>query len=144
MGTHEQIGVVGCASVTEYENDVIKKHEKTRPDKEDDRTRHIEVLRAHDEPVFLTYRASSVIDELVARARAASPTYDFATPDGVEHRLWVLGAGETRKLEDAFRSVPTLYVADGHHRSAAAARAHRRLAGDGGEHDVFSRRHLPP
>jgi uncharacterized protein (DUF1015 family) len=137
MGDHRQIGVVGCASVEEYERDQIKKHEKTRPDKEDDRTRHIEELGAHDEPVFLTYRADAGIDRAVAEATASPPVYDFATADGVEHRLWVLGREATADLEDRFRAVPTLYVADGHHRSAAAARAHRKLVGDGREHDVF-------
>ena len=137
MGTHEQIGVVGCASVLEYESDLIKKHEKTRPDKEDDRTRHIDVLGAHDEPVFLTYRKSQTIDSLVASAVRAAPTYDFKTADEVEHRFWVLGADTTPELTEAFRGVSTLYVADGHHRSAAAARVHRQRLGAGGEHDVF-------
>jgi len=137
MGDHLQIGVVGCAAVDEYEREVIKKHEKTRPDKEDDRTRHIEELAAHDEPVFLTYRADPEIDRLVAEATAAPPIYDFTTRDGVQHRLWVLGREATAALEERFEAVPTLYVADGHHRSAAAARAHRKLRGDGREHDVF-------
>lgn len=137
MGEHRQIGVVGCASVEEYERDVIKKHEKTRPDKEDDRTRHIEALGAHDEPVFLTYRADPGIDRAVALATQSPPIYDFTTADGVEHRLWVLGREATAELEERFQAIPTLYVADGHHRSAAAARVHRKLRGDGGEHDVF-------
>ncbi|HSO00465.1 MAG TPA: DUF1015 family protein [Candidatus Nanopelagicales bacterium] len=137
MGDHRQIGVVACAAVDEYERDVIKKHEKTRADKEDDRTRHIEELAAHDEPVFLTYRADAEIDRLVAEATDAPPIYDFTTADGVEHRLWVLGREPSLALEERFLSVPTLYVADGHHRSAAAARAHRKLLGDGREHDVF-------
>ncbi len=137
MGDHRQVGVVGCASVAEYVGDRIKKHEKTRPDKEDDRTRHIEELRAHDEPVFLTYRADPAIDAIVRDAMAASPVYDMTTADGVEHRLWVLGRDATRALEDRFAAVSLLYVADGHHRSAAAARVHAKLAGDGGDHDVF-------
>ncbi len=137
MGDHRQIGVVGCASVAEYVKDTIKKHEKTRADKEDDRTRHIEELRAHDEPVFLTYRADATIDRLVQEGLAAAPVYDFTTADGVAHQLWVLGREATRVLEARFEHVPVLYVADGHHRSAAAARVHRKLAGDGGDHDVF-------
>ena len=137
MGSHRQIGVVACASVAEYVADTIKKHEKTRADKEDDRTRHIEALGAHDEPVFLTYRADQGIDALVADAVKALPIYDFTTDDGVEHRLWVLGRDLTRDLEELFLGVPTLYVADGHHRSAAAARVHAKLRGDGGQHDVF-------
>ena len=138
MGDHRQIGVVGCASVAEYVSDVIKKHEKTRADKEDDRTRHIEELGAHDEPVFLTYRADVEIDRLVREGTQGSPAYDFTTADGVEHRLWVLGREATRALADRFEQhVPVLYVADGHHRSAAAARVHQKLAGDGGDHDAF-------
>lgn len=137
MGDHRQIGVVGCASVAEYVDDKIKKHEKTRADKEDDRTRHIGDLGAHDEPVFLTYHAKEAIDELVKQATNASPVYDFTTADGVEHKLWVLSRETTRELEALFDEVPTLYVADGHHRSAAAARVHEARRGDGGEHDVF-------
>jgi uncharacterized protein (DUF1015 family) len=137
MGDHRQVGVVACASVAEYEGDLVKKHEKTRADKEDDRTRHIEELRAHDEPVFLTYRADAEIDRLVREGTGASPIYDFTTADGVEHRLWVLGREATAAISERFLAVPVLYVADGHHRSAAAARVHKKLRGDGGEHDVF-------
>jgi len=137
MGDHRQTGIVGCASVAEYLGDSIKKHEKTRADKEDDRTRHIEELRAHDEPVFLTYRADGTIDALVTQAMESSPIYDFTTADGVEHRLWVLSRETSREISDAFRDISTLYVADGHHRSAAAARVHQKWKGDGGEHDAF-------
>ena len=138
MGDHRQVGVVGCAAVAEYVADKIKKHEKTRADKEDDRTRHIEELGAHDEPVFLTYKADKSIDALVAEAEKSSPAYDFTTPDGIQHTFWMLGRGGSSELEDLFaQRVHTLYVADGHHRSAAAARVHQKLRGDGGEHDVF-------
>ncbi len=137
MGDHRQVGVVGCASVAEYEADAIKKHEKTRADKEDDRTRHIEELGAHDEPVFLTYRADAEIDRVAAEATKATPIYDFQTSDGIQHTLWVLGREDTARLADRFESVPVLYVADGHHRSAAAARVHKKLRGDGGQHHAF-------
>jgi uncharacterized protein (DUF1015 family) len=137
MGDHRQVGVVGCASVAEYEADTIKKHEKTRADKEDDRTRHIEELGAHDEPVFLTYRADPHIDRIAAEAMKAPPAYDFETGDGIRHTLWVLGREDTAMLHVRFASVPVLYVADGHHRSAAAARVHRKLRGDGGQHHAF-------
>ena len=137
MGDHRQIGVVGCASVAEYQADTIKKHEKTRADKEDDRTRHIEELRAHDEPVFLTYRADARIDAIVKEATQAAPIYDFTTSDGIQHTLWVPGREITAALADLFREVPVLYVADGHHRSAAAARVHEKLRGDGGQHHAF-------
>jgi uncharacterized protein (DUF1015 family) len=137
MGDHRQIGVVGCAAVAEYVEGSIKKHENTRPDKEDDRTRHIEELGAHDEPVFLTYRAEKDIDRLVEGAVKSPPVYDFTTGDGIQHTLWVLGREGTSELAALFERVSPLYVADGHHRSAAAARVHQKLRGDGGEHDVF-------
>ncbi|MSP24197.1 MAG: DUF1015 domain-containing protein [Myxococcales bacterium] len=138
MGEHRQVGVVCCVSVAEYVADTIKKHEKTRPDKEDDRTRHIDTLDAHDEPVFLSYRANALVDAAVARAMAAPPEYDFATEDAVHHRLWVVPADESRAISALFaREVDVMYVADGHHRSAAAARVHAARRGDGGEHDVF-------
>jgi uncharacterized protein (DUF1015 family) len=137
MGEHRQTGLVACASVAEYLSDAIKKHEKTRPDKEDDRTRHIDTLGAHDEPVFLTYRAVKEIDAAVAEVARGAPEYDFTTADGVGHRLWVVPAAAGRAIEALFRKVPALYVADGHHRSAAAARVHALRQGKPGEHGVF-------
>lgn len=123
MGDHSQIGVVAGASIDEYEADLIKKHEFTRRKKEDDRTRHIDALDANTGPVFLTYKASPAIDSLVARLTAGAPTYDFTSPDGIRHTLWVVGeAAERDALQAAFAQVPELYVADGHHRSAAAVR----------------------
>jgi uncharacterized protein (DUF1015 family) len=137
MGEHRQTGLVACASVEEYVSDVIKKHEKTRADKEDDRTRHIDVLAAHDEPVFLTYLAREEIDREVEAVKRGPPEYDLVTPDGVEHKLWVAPAEAGARLEAGFRKVPVLYVADGHHRSAAAARVHAQRVGQPGEHDGF-------
>src|SRR5512144_2057402 len=137
MGTHRQTGLVACASVEEYDRDAIKKHEKTRADKEDDRTRHIDALSAHDEPVFLTYRAVPAIDRAVAEAAGGAPEYDLTTADGVEHRLWVVAPEAARRIEELFRAVPALYVADGHHRSAAASRVHAARAGQPGEHGLF-------
>jgi uncharacterized protein (DUF1015 family) len=137
MGGHRQTGLVACASVEEYVADVIKKHEKTRADKEDDRTRHIDTLSAHDEPVFLTYRARADIDREVEAVKRGAPEYDLTTADGVEHVLWVVGPEAGARIEEAFRAVPALYVADGHHRSAAAARVNALRAGKPGEHDAF-------
>lgn len=134
---HEQTGIVACAAVADYEADRIKKHEKTRADKEDDRTRHIEELGAHDEPVFLTYPARRSVDALVEAAQRATPLYDLTTQDGVGHKLWALDRDATRALSSELDAVPALYVADGHHRSAAAARVHKKLRGDGREHDAF-------
>ncbi len=137
MGAHRQTGLVACVSVEEYDADVIRKHEKTRADKEDDRVRHVDALEAHDEPVFLTYRASPAIDAAVAEASAGAPEYDLRTPDLVEHRLWVVPPAVGARIEALFREVPVLYVADGHHRSAAASRVHARRRGQPGEHGVF-------
>ncbi len=138
MGAHRQLGVVGCVSVDEYDRDVIKKHEKTRRNKEDDRARHIDELGAHDEPVFLTYRADREIDALVARVTASPASPDFVTADGVRHEVWVVPPDARDALVAAFAArVPALYVADGHHRSAAASRVHARRRGTAGEHGVF-------
>ncbi len=137
MGRHRQVGLVACASVDEYDRDLIKKHEKTRPDKEDDRTRHIDVLGAHDEPVFLTYRAMPAIDAAMAQVTGDAPEYDFRTADGVQHTLWIVPPEAGRRIEGLFHDVPALYVADGHHRSAAASRVHALRRGQPGEHDVF-------
>ncbi len=131
MGGHVQTGVVAGASVDEYEADLIKKHEHTRRAKEDDRTRHVEALNANTGPVFLTYRARPEIDALVAELTAGEPVYGFTAPDGVVHTLWVVDDPADRdRLREAFAGVPVLYVADGHHRSAAAVRvrAKRREA----------------
>jgi len=129
MGGHEQTGIGACFSVDEYESDVIRKHERTRRDKEDDRTRHIVQLRAQTGVVFLTYRADSSIDSLAHQVCAGEPLYDFAAPDGVRHTIWRTGLDQTRNLVDAFRGIPNLYIADGHHRAASAARAREELAG---------------
>jgi uncharacterized protein (DUF1015 family) len=137
MGEHRQTGLVACASVAEYDADVIKKHEKTRADKEDDRVRHIDTLAAHDEPVFLTYRAVAEIDRAIEEVKRAAPEYDLVTPDGVGHQLWVVPPEAGARIEALFRSVPALYVADGHHRSAAASRVHARRRGQPGEHGAF-------
>ncbi|HEV8631238.1 MAG TPA: DUF1015 domain-containing protein, partial [Thermoanaerobaculia bacterium] len=134
MGGHAQTGVMGVAAVDEYDDDRIKKHEKTRPDKEDDRVRHLLALSAHDEPVFLAYRDRDAIDALVAAAATTAPLYDFTAPDSVRHTVW--RAPDGGALERAFAAVPELYVADGHHRSAAASRA-RTARGNGGEADFF-------
>jgi uncharacterized protein (DUF1015 family) len=140
MGAHEQTGVAACFSVEEYNGDAIKKHETTRKEKEDDRTRHIIELGAQTGPVLLTYRERANIDALVARARSREPIYDFIAPDGVSHTVWQAADDERDALVAAFAEVPELYIADGHHRAASAARAHAHLAARGeasGEHAWF-------
>jgi len=127
MGTHEQIGVAACFALDEYDRDVIKKHERTRRDKEDDRTRHLVALGAQTGPVFLTYRARTEIDHLAAAASAADPMIDFEAPDGVRHTLWRLEDAERDGLVEMMKRVPALYIADGHHRAASAARARQEV-----------------
>ena len=125
MGDHVQIGVVACASIDEYDDGTIRKHERTRRDKEDDRTRHMLMLKAQTGPVFLTYRARPEIDEQVSAAINAEPLFDLTAPDGVRHTIWRLR--ETESLVKNFESVPLLYIADGHHRAASASRARAEL-----------------
>ncbi len=123
MGSHEQIGLVAAASVAAYEQNLIKKHEFTRPDKEDDRVNHIHTLGAQVGPVFLTYRARPQIDALIADIVTQPPAYDFVSDDGNRHVLWVVQDDATvAQLQAQFDAVDCLYVADGHHRSAAAQR----------------------
>ena len=139
MGVHEQTGLAACFALDEYESDVIKKHERTRRDKEDDRTRHMIELRAQTGIVFLTYRASAGVDALAKRVTAGAPIYEFTAPDGVHHTVWRAGEDEARELVRVFGGIPALYIADGHHRAASAARARAELraAGDGGDSDTF-------
>jgi uncharacterized protein (DUF1015 family) len=132
MGAHVQTGLAGCFSVDEYEGGSIKKHEKTRPDKEDDRTRHITELRAQTGVVFLTYRASADVDSVASRATSRAPIYDFIAPDGVAHTVWAVTGADRDALVRAFASLPALYIADGHHRAASAARARAALRDSGG------------
>ena len=132
MGDHVQTGIAGTFSIDEYDRDVIKKHERTRPDKEDDRTRHMIDLRAQTGPVFLTYRASHRVDAVVNRATTQAPLFDFTAPDGVHHTIWRVDAPGVADLVAAFNRIPALYIADGHHRAASAARARRQLRGAAG------------
>jgi uncharacterized protein (DUF1015 family) len=141
MGQHVQTGIAGCFSVAEYEADIIRKHERTRRDKEDDRTRHMIELRAQTGPVFLIHRASPAAAAVVQRtASGSAPLCDFAAPDGVQHTIWRVDAGAQRHLVAAFAAIPALYIADGHHRAASAARARQHFRGAGaaaGEWDTF-------
>src|SRR3954463_13447258 len=132
MGGHEQTGVAACFSIDEYERDVIKKHERTRRDKEDDRTRHIVETRAQTGVVFLTYKASEGIDRLCRAVTSDAPIYDFRADDGVQHTIWRVGARESTSLVDGFAQIPAIYIADGHHRAASAARARGGVRGGRG------------
>jgi uncharacterized protein (DUF1015 family) len=136
MGTHTQTGIAACFSLDEYDAGTIKKHEKTRPDKEDDRTRHMLAIGAQTGPVFLTYPSRQAIDDVVDRVAAPPALFDFVAADGVRHEVWPVPAAEHASIVDSFAAIPQLYIADGHHRAASAARTRRALAGRGpGEHD---------
>jgi len=128
MGNHYQTGVAACYSVDEYDGNLIKKHEKTRRDKEDDRTRHIGTLRAQTGPVFLTYRASKAIDAIADRVTAGPPLFDFEAADQVRHSVWKVTGADLAGVVAAFGELPCLYIADGHHRAASAGRTRKHLA----------------
>ena len=132
---HEQVGLAGCFSLDEYDRGVVKRHERTRRDKEDDRTRHMVALRAQTGIVFLTYRAAPAVDGVVSREAAGAPLLDVAAPDGVRHGVWRLSAAATDAAVSAFAEVPAVYIADGHHRIASAARARDELAGADPAHE---------
>jgi uncharacterized protein (DUF1015 family) len=133
MGSHAQTGLVAVASCEDYLKGIIKKHELTRPDKEDDRVRHIETLDSQTGPVFLVYRAVPQIDEIAAAHMAQSPDTNFTAADGIRHSSWtVREPAAISAISAAFAAMPSLYIADGHHRSAAAARVYRSRKGTGG------------
>jgi uncharacterized protein (DUF1015 family) len=139
MGGHEQTGIAGSFSVDEYESDIIKKHERTRRDKEDDRTRHIIELRAQTGVVFLTYKSAPGVDAVARKVTSEKPLYDFTAADGVQHTIWRASAAESAALVAEFAKIPALYIADGHHRAASAARARAELSGqpDASEANTF-------
>lgn len=138
MGSVRQTGIVGAVAVRDYDEKRVKTHEHTRPDKELDRVRHIDALDAQDEPVFLLSRRSADVDAIVSRVVQREPAVDLVARDGVEHTLWVVDdPAEVDALRRALGEAGDLYVADGHHRSAAASRV-AALRGDApGDHDAF-------
>jgi len=139
MGQHEQTGIAACFSLDDYDTDIIKKHERTRRDKEDDRTRHMLAIGAQTGPVFLTYRAAPHVSDLVDQTVGTEPLFDFMASDHIGHTVWKVRDRDRNRFVDAFAAVPTLYIADGHHRAASAARARkqRRSTAGAGEWDKF-------
>lgn len=134
MNGRSQTGIFGCVSVDDYNNDVILKHELTRPDKEDDRTKHILTQQAHAEPVMLTFRdTGSVTNFMNNHMDRNDPVYDLTTEDGIQHTIWKVEASDT--LVSEFQKIARLYVADGHHRCASAARAAKEQASQNPEHE---------
>ena len=134
MGEHRQLGLMALCSVDEYDAGDIKKHEFTRPDKEQDRVDHMRALGAQVGLVFLAYRQTEALASLLAWPGAA-PDFDVTTDDGVRHALWQVTGAQRDALTAAFADVPALYIADGHHRSAAASRNAAQLAGERGDGD---------
>ena len=132
MDGQPQVGLVCCCHVDDYENNLILKHEKTRPAKEDDRTRHVSTLNAHSGPVFLTYRDVDAVNAIVEETLKTDPTYDFTAPDGVQHTAWQVAA--PADLVAAVSAVKHFYVADGHHRAASAWRAASQRKADNPNH----------
>lgn len=122
MNGHSQTGIVACCNIDDYANNVIRRHEKTRKDKEDDRTRYVLDLNANTGPVFLTYRDQAAIDAKVAKIQQTHPLEDFTATDGVQHTVWRI-ADDTADWVKEFAAIPLAYVADGHHRAAAAFRS---------------------
>jgi len=143
MGEHQQTGLVVSASVADYDSNRIRKHEFTRPDKEDDRVRQIDALNAQTGPVFLTYRNNDVVEAITKKVSSSTPTYDLTADDGVKHTIWVVTDDEDiNTLTSTFDAMECLYIADGHHRSASASRiaAQRNKNGSGkgdAAHDYF-------
>jgi len=137
MGEHEQTGLVAVASVKDYDSNRIRKHEFTRPDKEDDRVRQIDALNAQTGPVFLTYRHQPQVDTIVKTVQKAAPEYDLTADDGVRHTLWVIrDRDQVDALTGLFDKMDCLYIADGHHRSAAASRVAAMRKQQGGGQDA--------
>ena len=123
MNGRAQTGIVACASIDDYQNNVIKKHEKTRADKEADRIHHVDTCDAQTGPIFLAYRSRQVINDVVAKVKEEAPLYDFTAPDGVRHTVWrIAEKAEVDTLCQAFAEIGSIYIADGHHRAASAVR----------------------
>ncbi len=136
MNGRAQVGIVGCASIDDYRNNVIRKHELTRADKEQDRVNHVDYCDANTGPIFLTYRARTAIDELVAQQMRTAPVYDFTSDDGISHTVWVVTDGACiAAVCKEFADIPNLYIADGHHRSASAVRVGCKRREEKPDHD---------
>jgi uncharacterized protein (DUF1015 family) len=134
MGERAQTGLVACCAVDEYDAGTIRIHERTRPDKEDDRTRHILTLRAQTGPVFLTYRADEQVSALLKPFTESAPLFDFTAADGIAHTVWHVPPAANASVVAAFGAVPLLYIADGHHRAKSASRARETLRDRNAQH----------
>ena len=131
-GSHQQTGIIGCCSLDDYDRDIVKKHEKTRPDKVRDRTNHMLSLEAQTGLIFLAFRGTEETKQLIAEIVAGEPLYDFACPKGVRQTVW--RKSEPERMVAAFQRVPFLYVADGHHRAESAALARNEMRANNPDH----------
>ncbi len=123
MNGRSQTGIVGCASIDDYERQVIRRHEETRAEKEQDRIRHVDITDTHTGPIFLVYRSDKELNQIVEKVRQTVPLYDFTSIDGIAHRVWRISEKEELKqIEQAFDRIPCTYIADGHHRCASAVK----------------------
>ena len=123
MDGRSQTGIVACASIDDYQNNVIKKHENTRAEKEADRIKHVDVCSAQTGPIFLAYRSQEAINSVVARIKKTSPLYDFTAPDGISHRAWkISNTADVTEIRESFEKLDSIYIADGHHRAASAVK----------------------
>lgn len=123
MNGRSQIGFVACSSIDDYVNQIVKRHENTREEKEQDRIRHVDTTNAHTGPIFLAYRANKDLDRLIHQIMGGRPIYDFVSEDNVEHKVWKIAApGPVKQFEREFLKVPATYIADGHHRAASAVK----------------------
>ena len=140
MNGRPQTGIVGCASVADYENNIIKKHENTLAAKEADRIRHIDTTNMQTGPIFLAFRSNKEIDAFLAQKTAKKPYYDFISEDGITHKVWLVDDdGEIESVEGYFAAMNAIYIADGHHRCASACKvsAKRHIEGKEQESDFF-------
>ncbi len=127
MDGRSQTGIVACASIDDYENNVIKKHENTRAEKEADRIRHVDAVGAQTGPIFLAYRQNQLINEIVAKNKEKAPVYDFVSEDGISHRVWVISdKDDITKILKTFSEINEIYIADGHHRAASAVKVGKK------------------
>lgn len=118
-----QTGIVACSSIDDYQNGIIKKHENTRAEKEVDRIHHVDSCNAQTGPIFLAYRASKVINEVVAKTKEKKPVNSFLAPDGIKHQVWLIDEdADIEKIQNAFEAIDDIYIADGHHRAASAVK----------------------
>ena len=138
MDGHTQVGLVAAASVADYDKNRVRKHEYTRPAKEDDRVRQIEALNAQTGPVLLAYKSEAKMDAILQQTTETAPLVDVTAEDGVQHTFWVINDDETiQTLSDGFEAMDAIYIADGHHRSASASRVAKTKGGDGNQNSDY-------